>query len=383
VTDPGAGQPTIIFAGGGTGGHLFPALAIRERLLERTLDLRTLFLCSPRPIDAEILSRHGVDFRSIPARPFGLRPRALARFLASWGPSLRQARQHLRALTDAGSPVVLVAMGGFAAAPAVQAARVEKVPVILVNLDAVPGKANRWIARHAAKRLSAAQSPEVPGGWTTIPPIVRSASRPGAPPPQCKAALGLDPGLPLLLVTGGSQGARSVNELMDRICSSHAEWLAGWQVLHQTGADPSLDLARAYEQAGIPARVVPFIHTMGDAWGAADLAIARAGAGNVAEAWASGVPTVFMPYPYHRDQHQRKNAAPLVEAGAARVVTDRIDPGATLAESGRRLAGLLTSAGERARLAGAMARLGPADGAERAAAAILESLGESSNAQSA
>src|SRR5947207_662215 len=144
-----------LFAGGGTGGHIFPALAIAEQLRARAgggpSAARCLFLCSSRPLDAQILSREREDYKIIPARPFGLRPLALLRFIRSWAPSIREARRIIREQRCAGYDLRIAAMGGFVAAPIVQAARVEKAPVLLVNMDAVPGKANRWIARHAAR----------------------------------------------------------------------------------------------------------------------------------------------------------------------------------------------------------------------------------------
>ncbi len=372
---PRASQAAVLFAGGGTGGHIFPALAIREELGARQPGIACSFLCSQRLIDASILSNEKAEFEALPAKPFGVRPLTLVRFLSSWGPSIRQTRAAIRTAREQGHPVVLVAMGGFVAAPAAQAARAERTETVLINLDAVPGKANRWIARRVARRLSAATGPAVPEAWERIPPIVRSSSLTRGEAPDCRKRLGLEPDHRTLLVTGGSQGARSINELMMEVCRSHPAWLEGWQVLHQSGegADPAL--ADAYSGAGVEAKVVPFIEDMGSAWGGADLAIARSGAGNVGEAWANAVPSVFLPYPYHRDQHQRLNAIPLTDAGSAIVVNDLIGPRETLGASGDLLSGVLTEADRRAAMRAAGAHLGPADGASRAAEAILGALG--------
>ena len=148
----------ILFAGGGTGGHIFPALAIAERLDAAS---RRVFICSDRAPDAEILRKERADFRVIPAKPFGVRPRALVMFLRSWGPSVRAARAIIRQSRAGGAEATVVAMGGFVAAPVAQAARAEGVPVLLVNMDAVPGKANRWIARRAARVVTSAPVPDV------------------------------------------------------------------------------------------------------------------------------------------------------------------------------------------------------------------------------
>src|SRR6185369_12742683 len=146
---------TILFAGGGTGGHLFPALAIAEQVVERAPGTRVRFLCSDRPLDAEILRAErlgggAVGFEVVPAKPFGSRPVTLAKFVWSWGGAVRAGRAAILAAKKDG-PVWVVAGGGFVAAPVVQAARAENVPVLMLNLDAVPGRANRWIARHAEK----------------------------------------------------------------------------------------------------------------------------------------------------------------------------------------------------------------------------------------
>lgn len=358
-----------LFAGGGTGGHIFPALAIAEQL-RATGPARCLFLCSDRPLDAQILSREHAHYRVIPAKPFGVRPRALLRFLRSWGPSIREARRAIAERRRAGEDVRVIAMGGFVAAPVVQAARAEKAPILLVNMDAVPGKANRWIAKHAQRIVTSAPVESEP--WERIPPIVRAAATASSDPGACRAELGVDPRSLTLLVTGASQGARSINALLIELVRSHRPVFDGWQVIHQTGAHEDEAVRAAYATAGIPALVRPFFDGMGLVWGAADLAVSRAGAGSVAEAWANGVPTLFLPYPYHKDQHQRANALPLEQAGAGIIAEDKIDPALNAAGAGSVLLELLASPERRAALRKGLADLGPADGAARVAAILAE-----------
>lgn len=350
---------SLIFAGGGTGGHLYPALAIREASGDDAL-----FLCSDRPLDAQILSREGVEFRPIKARPISLKPLAMVKLVFGWGAAVRAARRAIRGMD---APVV-IAMGGYVAAPVAQAARAERVPVVLVNLDAVPGKANRWIAGRATRILTAA--PVERGDWTQIPPIVR-ASAVGGDVRACRETLGLDADMNTLLVCGGSQGARSVNLFMAAFVDRHADLLAGWQVIHQCGQKDEADVRFAYEASSVRAMVTPFIDPIGPAWGASTLAVSRAGAGSVAEAWANGVPTMFMPYPHHRDQHQRRNAAALGDACA--IVRDRIMPPANVeGEAGRTLAALIGDERERNRMRAALRRLGETDGARHVVQAIGE-----------
>ncbi|MGD9688581.1 MAG: glycosyltransferase [Phycisphaerales bacterium] len=376
-------EQLFLFAGGGTGGHIYPALAIAEELKARLgARARFHFICSSRAIDRSILSAEGVAFTPAPAQPLSLRPLGLLRFLRGWAPSIRLARGIIR---EAGAPganerggapasVHVVAMGGFVAAPVVQAARVERCPVLLVNLDAVPGKANRWIARRAAAAVTACPvDAPYARAWKSVGPIVRSAARAAVPQAQARSELGLDPDRPVLMITGGSQGAGSINDFMAAFVRSDADVLRGWQVLHQAGHDHHPALTDHYAQAGVRAIVTPFVRTMGLWWSAADVAISRAGAGSVAEAWAAGVPTLFLPYPHHRDQHQRRNADVLVRAEAAVVHVDHLDPSANLADAGEGLRRLLRDPARRAAMRAAAANLGPPDGA-RLTSQILTSL---------
>lgn len=379
--DPARAASLVLFAGGGTGGHIFPSIAIAECIADRLgPKVAFRFLCSSRPIDAEILRECGADHVPAPANPPGLRPRALVRFLGGWGPSVRLGREAIRAGRRAGQSVVMVASGGFVAAPLVQAARVERCPVVMLNLDAVPGRANRWIARHAARIFTTAPVADPPqrgAPWEPIPPIVRRSALPPGSAGDCRAALGLDPGTPTLLVTGGSQGASSINGFLSVFAAESPSAMRGWQVIHQTGRIREEDeraVRRGYEAAGVRALVRPFLSTMGVAWGAADVCVCRAGAGNVAESWATGTPCLFMPYPYHSDNHQRANAMPLVEAGAAVLAHDVVDTRANMEEAGAALAELLTSAPLRDRLRAALAGLGPASGAASVAREVVRVL---------
>lgn len=367
------GARIVVFAGGGTGGHLYPALAIAERLLELDPAARCIYLCSPRPIDSKILTEEGAEFQVIPAQPLGLHPSRLLRFLRSWRPSVSASRRSLAELARRGV-VHVVAMGGFVAAPVVQAARAERLPVTLVNLDAVPGKANRWIGLRANRILDAASS----GAWPraeVIRPIVRRGAVARQSKEECRASLGLSPEMRTLLITGGSQGARTINDLMALLVREQRAMFDGWQVFHQTGPDAEAAMQRAYDEAGVPARAAAYCRTMGLAWGAADAAVARCGAGTVAEVWASGVPAVFLPYPFHRDQHQRRNAEVLVRSGGAVLFRDWVDAPRTACEVGPLMVMLLGEVGRREAMRASLQSLGPADGALAAAKALVESDG--------
>lgn len=392
---PPSAHGVVIFAGGGTGGHLYPGLAIAEELRAYAkLSGKTVscvFVCSDRPLDAEILRKAQETAVASPAKPLALRPRGLFRFMRTWGRAVREARGVLRnARKDSiDGRVVVVAMGGFVAAPVAQAARVERVPIVLVNLDAVPGKANRFIAWRARHQRGVAGNGEgvvstipvrsgTPGEWPVVGPIVRERALAAGAPEECRLRLGLDPKLPVLMVTGGSQGAKSINNLMVEYAKREAPLLAGWQILHQCGKAEEDGVRRGYAEAGIPATraiVQEFSDRMGDWWGAAELAVSRSGAGSVAEAWANRVACVFLPYPFHKDEHQRWNAEPLSKAGGAVLAKDAIDARANMENAGKELARLMRDAGARAAMREALATLGPAKGAADVARRVMKMLG--------
>jgi UDP-N-acetylglucosamine--N-acetylmuramyl-(pentapeptide) pyrophosphoryl-undecaprenol N-acetylglucosamine transferase len=360
-----------LFAGGGTGGHIYPNVAIVEKLAALRADLTPYFLVSDRPGDAAVLDRLGYRYARSPVRPLPRlsRPLEVARFLWRW----RQAVAAVRALLASQPIAALVATGGFVSGPAIVAAARMGLPRALVNLDALPGRANRRLARSASQVLTVYPSAVLP----TATPIgfpLRAASRTPGSRAEARAALGLalEPHVPLLFVTGATHGAESIVRMMTAWCES-VEWrrsLQGWHVLHQCGALPLEPIARAYAAAGLHATVVATVAQMGCAFGAADLAIGRAGAGTVAEAWANATPTVFLPNPYHHDQHQRHNAQPMVDAGGALVMQDRIDAPANLAATVPVIAQLLSDESRRRTMHAALLASRPSDGAAAVAAWI-------------
>lgn len=366
----------VVFAAGGTGGHLTPMLAVAEALRSDAPDLRTVFLCSEREIDARVLEPAGEVWKPLPAKPLQANPWKLARFVTSWGPSVRATRQAIAQLRrdldalDAPRRIEMVTTGGFVAAPAVQAARVERVPVTLVNLDAKPGKASRWIAPRAARVLTAL--PVDGGAWTRIPPIVRPGAGFEGASEDARVELGLDPCRPVLLITGGSQGARTLNDFILALAQHEPAAFEAWQVVHQCGSGDIAARARdAWRQAGVPAVVEAYFDRLGVAWRAAELAIARAGAGTVADAWRSATPTLFMPYPHHKDRHQFANAAPLVSAGGAAVLEDQRETPHNVRLHAQTVVALLRDTTARARMADELRKLGPTDGADRVARLLL------------
>lgn len=372
--------PTILFVGGGTGGHIFPSFAIWERLLERAANVncRAHFVVSNRALDAQIMNKRKQEFTALSMQPLALRrPWTWFGFIDAWQHSVAQCRQLFRELNVA----AMVATGGFVAAPVIwSAGRDSKLPVAMLNLDAVPGKANRFLARQGADLFTVYPVPQWRDAKRIGLPLPRAAMGP-ADAAAARVQLALDPDRDVLLVTGGSQGAESINRLMIALMklTSVRQALAGWQVLHLAGpmaaTAPIMDeLRTAYAGANVRARVETFCNAMGLAWGSASLAIARAGAGTVAEVWANATPTIFLPYPYHKDQHQRRNAEPLVEAGAAVMFRDLVDPDA----NARQLAGpfvqLFRNTAQRQHMTERLRQTQPGDGAEVVARWIMQYL---------
>ena len=361
--------PCVIFAGGGSGGHLSPGLAIAERLHALDPGIRTRFYCSERAIDRTMLTDGGADHQVVPAAPLGLRPASLIRFLRGLRRGTRVAAEALR--SDEAS--LVLALGGFVSAPVVRAARRAGVPRMLLNLDAVPGRANQWVARQCDEVLTALPLhsgvvlPNLAG--STDFPIRRIALAPGDAR-SCRKSLGMEPERRTLLVTGASQGASSLNQFMRAFVSANSSSLGGWQVLHLSGTHDKQALEQAYDAAGVEATVIQFLEEIGLAWGAADLALSRAGANSVAEVAANGIPSIFVPYPWHKDLHQRFNAQGLVEAGAARLGVDAIDPAANMQTLGPLLEALLSDAAARDHMRTRLDQIGRKDGASEIAALI-------------
>ncbi len=360
---------TFIFAGGGSGGHISPGLAIAERLASLDPGARALFLCSGREVDRLMLTAAGARFQAVPASPPSVRPHDLARFVRNFVATRRAAR----AVMSRERVGRVVALGGFVAAPIVAEAVRRRVPATLVNLDAPPGKANRWMARRCRPVLSAIEVPQRPGFADRVVgmPVRAAAIAPGGPA-HCRAVLGLDPDRPTLLVTGASQGASTLNELVPALAAARPASFDGWHVLHLCGPGACESVRAAYRAAGVRAVVEPFVSRMGLAWGSADCALSRAGASSVAEAWANAVPTIFLPYPHHRDRHQVHNARPMEAVGGALVSTDLLTTSRNLRGAGRELCGLLGEPARRQAMRDGLRLHPPPDGAETIARMLLE-----------
>ncbi len=324
---------TIFFAGGGSGGHLYPGIAVAQAIVARDPSIVPCFLCTQRDIDATILSNTTFTWfpQSIvpPRRSIG----GLLRFWRGW----RATQEQVQKLIKEHQPAAALGLGGYAAGVCVKLAAKAKIPTAILNPDVIPGQANQYLLGHVSRvycqfdetrqHVAAAYQSKLE---TTGCPI-RSDILNRPPRAEAVKRLGLDPMLQTLVVTGASQGAVTVNQgvleavrqLLSQSTSGAA--LQGWQILHLAGKDNADAVKSEYRQLQVQATVVDFTPAMSDVWASADLAVSRSGASSCAELITCGVPSILMPYPFHKDEHQLANAKALQTAGAALVIRDEKD----------------------------------------------------------
>jgi undecaprenyldiphospho-muramoylpentapeptide beta-N-acetylglucosaminyltransferase len=380
--------PLILFAGGGTGGHLYPGISVAQALLalnpDQSPSARPLFLCTNREIDRTILSPAGFEFIPQPIVPLRTSISGLLRFVQT----RRETTALVRQVISQRKPAAVLGLGGYGAEVAVRLASKNGVPAVLLNQDVIPGKANQFLMRFAravccqfdATRLHVAPRFGPKLHITGCPIRAEMAQiiacRAKDPSDQARrradaaARLGLNPNLPILVVTGASLGAKTINDAIPQTLA--ASPIAGWQILHLAGSQHASAVRAQYQQLAIHAKVVDFIPEMADVWSVADLAVSRSGASTVAELTAFGVPSILMPYPYHRDMHQRENARVLEEAQAAVLVDDARDPRLNAQRLRIVLEPLLTDPPRRQAMSRAAAQLGKPRAAESVAHLLLD-----------
>lgn len=359
----------FVFAGGGTGGHLFPGIAVADALRARVPSATITFLTTTRDLDRQLLSPTPYERAAQPVRPFSSNPLHWPGFWLAWRKSVAQARAHLKRTAAR----AVLGLGGYAAGPAVVAARSLGIPTAILNPDAIPGRANRHLARYADLvvlqwDVSRQHFPPQTHCESFGCPIRRAFA--DADAAAGRRRFGLEPQRPVLLVTGASQGARTLNQVMQRVWPEFSRRHPEWLLLHLTGSADEAATRAAYAAARCPAHVLSFTHDMPLAIAAADLVITRAGASTLAELGALGRAAILLPYPFHRDRHQHANAEVLVAAGAAVVLEDRIDPQLNRAPLLEQLT-LLAEPARRARMAAAARGLGRPYAAEAVARWLL------------
>jgi UDP-N-acetylglucosamine--N-acetylmuramyl-(pentapeptide) pyrophosphoryl-undecaprenol N-acetylglucosamine transferase len=302
----------VWIACGGTGGHLFPGMAVADELVIRGCDVT--LLVSPKEVDQQAVKTvHGMGVATLPA--IGLTRGRVLQFCAGFRRSHSEARKLLR---ERPAQAVL-GMGGFTSAPPILAAKACGAATFLHESNTIPGRANRWLAHvvhqafvgfpSAANRL---HHTNVLATGTPVRPQFEPSD-----PHSARMALGLEPKRAVVLVMGGSQGASGINDLVLRALPVLGRELPDAQYLHLTGADDFERVRSAYLAQQLRAVVRPFLSEMEMALAGATVAISRAGASSLAELAAMRVPAILVPYPTATDNHQYYNARALVDVGAA------------------------------------------------------------------
>jgi UDP-N-acetylglucosamine--N-acetylmuramyl-(pentapeptide) pyrophosphoryl-undecaprenol N-acetylglucosamine transferase len=354
-------RPFVAIACGGTGGHLFPGLAVAQQLQQRGCEVALLI--SPKDVDQQaVRSAAGLEVFTLPA--VGLQNRNYFSFAGSFVKSLWMARKLFRRRL----PQAVLAMGGFTSAPPIFAAKELGVKTFLHESNTIPGRANRLLARwvdeafvgfpDAAARLKA---PKIISTGTPVRHQFQVRA-----PAACRLALGLAADRPTLLVVGGSQGASGLNALVISALPLLAQ--KNWQWLHLTGANDVQKVQAAYAALGLSAVVKPFLAEMDLALGAATAAVSRAGASSLAEIAALRLPALLVPFPAAADNHQFFNAHVYAQSGAARLMEQKQ---ASPEQFAAVLAELVEDAGVRAKMDAALALWQTPDSAAQIAANIL------------
>ncbi len=356
--------------GGGTGGHLFPALAIGRALRARWPQGGILFLGSAGGPEREAVASEGWDFAALTVR--GVKGRGPVRAAAGLALVVRGAWQARRALRQF-RPDVAVGTGAYVSAPVLLAARMLGVPVVLHEQNAYPGLANRLLARWTRPAAVALGMPAAASFFgrmrveVTGNPVRQEVL--GRDRAAARAALGIAPESIVSLIFGGSQGAHRINLSALEALPLLAAERERLHLIHATGERDADTVREGYGTLGFRATVATFISDMGAAYAAADFAICRAGASTLAELAAVGLPALLVPYPFAANDHQRKNAEAVVRAGAASLVLDRDLTGEAMAAFIRqavRAPEALREMGRRART------LAAPDAADRVASLVRE-----------
>ena len=330
---PDLGIMRAIIAGGGTGGHLFPGIAVAREIQRREKNAEILFVGTERGIEARLVPAEGFLLRCLPAGSMkGVRWGARARNLAATVRGIWGAKKILGEYR----PAIVIGVGGYASFPMLSAAILKGYPRLIMEQNAVPGLANRMLGRWVD--FAAVTDPRtqtwfgdraVVTGNPVRPEFKSIPEKKHHPPYQ-------------VLVFGGSQGATSINKAIQESLPHLDEWKARLRFVHQTGETQASEIRSAYAKAGFEADVRAFFNGFHEQYAAADLIVSRAGATTVAEIKAAGRAAILIPFPFAADDHQTRNAQSMVEDGAAWMIPNAELTGARLAGAIQALLGDLS-----------------------------------------
>ena len=317
----------VIIAGGGTGGHLFPGIAIAEEFLKRDPANDILFVGTKKGVETRVLPGLGFNLRTLDVE--GIKGRGFVKIAAAIlkipGGMIESCR-----LMRSFSPDVVIGVGGYASGPAVLAAHFMGIPTAVAEQNALPGITNRMLGRFVDRIFLTFPDTEK---WFPEKKTVHSGN-------PVRAAFFAATGKTekkgdrfTVLIFGGSQGARGINAAVVDSLPHLTKIKDRLKIIHQTGSAGLDPISAAYASHGMDAEVLPFILDMAAAFRAADLLVCRAGATSIAEITASGKASILIPFPYAANDHQTKNAEALVRAGAALMIQERDLNGRILAET--------------------------------------------------
>lgn len=350
--------PVVVVMAGGTGGHIFPGLAVAQALRERGANVR--WLGADGGMETRLVPQHGIAIDTIAVK--GVRGKGLLTLLGAPLRVLKAVRAAAAVLRQQ-QPDAVVSFGGYAAGPGGIAAKLAGIPLLVHEQNRAAGMTNKTLAKVAQKVLVG--FPQTFSNEVLVGNPVRAQIAAVAPPAQRDFH---HDGSLRLLVLGGSQGARALNLAVPQALAQSG---IAAEVVHQAGEKLLDDARRAYADAGIAAKVEPFIEDMAAAYAWADLVVCRAGALTLAELCAVGVGSVLVPFPQAVDDHQTRNAEYLVERGAARLLPQSDALATQLAEVLQPLAG---DANQRFAMAQAARELARPDAASRVADIVLATL---------
>jgi UDP-N-acetylglucosamine--N-acetylmuramyl-(pentapeptide) pyrophosphoryl-undecaprenol N-acetylglucosamine transferase len=323
VESPKSAKPLrVLIAGGGTGGHIYPGIAIAREVLRRHPTAGLLFVGTERGLEMKIVPAEGFLLETITIS--GLKGRGRLRQLKSLlavPRSLLEARSILRRF----QPSVVVGVGGYSSGPPVLAAALMGIPVMLQEQNALPGLTNRLLSRVARRVATAFRECERYFGGKAV--LTGNPVRAEFSQAQCRT----ENDFFTLLVFGGSQGAQPINQAVIEALSILKTQLPGLRVIHQTGEGEYQRIKQACEAIGVGADIRPYFNDIPKQFAAADLLVCRAGASTLAEVTVAGKPAILVPFPQAADDHQRKNAEALALAGAAEMILQKDLNGPALA----------------------------------------------------
>jgi UDP-N-acetylglucosamine--N-acetylmuramyl-(pentapeptide) pyrophosphoryl-undecaprenol N-acetylglucosamine transferase len=370
TVERGSNPLSVVIAGGGTGGHLYPGIAVARELQAERPDAQVWFAGTARGIESRVVPREGFELDTI--RSGGLKGKsiaAIARGAALVPLGLIDAWR----IVSTRRPNVVIGVGGYSSGPVVLVAALRGVPTMVLEQNAVPGLTNRLVApfvKAAAVTFDSTRkffgAKAFVSGNPVRPEFFTADQGPWTDRQPSTTHQGPDD--VRVLIFGGSQGAHAINVAM---VEAAAELAAEprLHITHQTGERDVEMVRAAYRQAGLQADVEPFIFDMGPKLGQSDLVVCRAGATTLAEIAAAGKAAILIPLPTATDDHQRRNAEALVAAGAAEMLLQRDMTGSLL---GRRILALAGDAARRSRIAAAARRLARPDAARAIVHRVLE-----------